>query len=45
MLTSEILEAFFRFLWRQINFAEKGEKGKEEGEGRGRKAEGRKEGV
>jgi hypothetical protein len=30
-------------MW-QINFAEKGEKGKEEGDGRGRKEEGRKEG-
>ena len=37
--------AFLRLRWRQINFAEKGEKGKEEGEGRGRKEEGRKEGV
>ena len=38
-------KAFLRLRWRQINFAEKGEKGKEEGEGRGRKEEGRKEGV
>ena len=37
--------AFFRCLGGKLTFAEKGEKGKEEGEGRRRKEEGRKEGV